>query len=597
MELTDELPKIADIKAKYREERIKRLRPEGIRQYNAVDLDHGEFARDPFNPEVPFREPVERDVEVLVIGGGHAGLLAANALVEQGISDFLIIEKAADFGGTWYWNRYPDCRCDIESYIYMPLLEKGGEMPTEKYARSREIRANAARLGQTLGLYERALFHTAVRKMEWDAPSNCWIVRTDRGDTLTARFVLLGSGPMSRPKLPGIPGIEKFKGKTFHTSRWDYDYTGGDETGGLDKLADKRVAIVGTGATACQIIPRLAQSAGHMYVVQRTPAAVTDRRNKPTDPLWWSKLSGAWWYGRATNFSEITVGSTPQVDEVQDTWTEVFSQFNHAEARFGEEAKNVGVSAFELADHKIMQKIRTQIDERVHDKKTAESLKPYYNFYCKRPLFLDGYYETFNRDNVTLVDTEGRGLDAVRENAIVFDGQEYPVDCIIFASGFEVAVPLDRAGGLDLFGRDGITLKDRWKNGMTSVHGMFVHGFPNLGFIGGVRHAAFSWNVTYNLKLQADHFVSVVKGVTERGAACFEVTEAAEQAWLAELASKSAVDVEFLAECTPGYLNNEGSEVDTGIASQGYGAGVIAYRDQLADWRESRLDSDLILCG
>ena len=590
-----DIPDIARLKARYLEERDKRLRPEGLTQYRAVDLDDGEYARDPFSPEMEERAPVNRDVDVVIVGGGHAGMLAAHGLVTRGIEDFLLIEKAAGLGGTWYWNRYPDCRCDIESYIYMPLLEDGGAMPAEKYARSSVIRANAARLGEKLGLFERALFHTGVTAMRWDTQASRWIIETDRGDTIRARFVCLGSGPMSRPKLPGIPGLENFKGRTFHTSRWDYDYTGGDETGGMTRLADKRVAIVGTGATACQVIPRLAADAGHLYVVQRTPAAVIERQNRPTDAAWWASLPKRWWFERATNFSAISVGQSPAQDLVQDKWTEMFGRFNRAGETEAEAARTSGYDAIEIADHRIMQELRDEIDRKVTDKATAESLKPWYNVFCKRPLFLHGYYETFNRPNVTLVDTQGRGLDRVTEDAIVFDGVEYPVDCIVFASGFEVAVPLDRAGGIDLTGKDGARLAENWRGGMVSLHGMFTHDFPNLCLIGGVRHAAFSWNVTYNLTLQGNHFAQIVRYCLDNDVRTFEVRPEAERKWLGELEANSAVDLQFLADCTPGYLNNEGADIATGIASQGYGAGVLAYAKKLEEWRESAIAEDFEL--
>lgn len=594
-DLRQQTPDIPRLKKKYLEERDKRLRPEGLKQYREVDVTHGEYSRDPFNAEAAPRAAIQRDVDSLIIGGGHAGLLVADSLLKAGLEDFVILEKAADFGGTWYWNRYPDCRCDIESYIYMPLLEDGGEMPAEKYVRSSVIRANAARIGRKLGLYDKTMFHTGVVSSAWDQASQRWLIETDHGDLIRARFVCLGSGPMSRPKLPGIPGIQNFKGKTFHTSRWDYAYTGGDESGGLTGLADKNVAIVGTGATGCQVIPPVAAAAKHLFVVQRTPAAVIERFNRVTDHRWWADLKPGWWQERATNFSAFTVGQTPPVDYVDDKWTYVFSKFNTAAEAEADAARATGNNPAEIADYRIMEDLRAHIDQRVTDKATAESLKPWYNVFCKRPLFLQGYYDTFNRENVTLVDTEGRGLDAVTENAIVFDGKEYPVDCIIFASGFEVAVPLDRAGGLVLKGRNGLTLQERWRDGMESLHGMLVSGFPNILFIGGVRHAAFSWNVTYNLKLQADHFASVVRYCVDSGAKSFEVRSSAEQAWGEELKAKSAVDLQFLADCTPGYINNEGAEIDTGIASQGYGPGVLAYAEQLASWRRDRMQADLEL--
>lgn len=586
---------IARTKKKYLEERDKRLRPEGLEQYRSVDVTHGEYARDPFSPEAEARAPLIKEVNIVIIGGGHAGLLVADSLIKNGLDDFLIIEKAADFGGTWYWNRYPDCRCDIESYIYMPLLEDGGEMPAEKYVRSSVIRANASRIGRRLGLYDKALFHTGVISATWAEADQRWHIKTDRGDEIRTRFVSLGSGPMSRPKLPGIPGIEKFEGKMFHTSRWDYSYTGGDESGGLTGLFDKNVAVIGTGATGCQVIPAVAQAAQRLYVVQRTPAAVIERFNRVTDHNWWNSLPSAWWKERASNFSAFTVGQSPSIDYISDRWTEIFTKFNVASQTETEAAKAAGISAEEIVDFRIMSGLRQHIEERVKDKKTAESLKPWYNLFCKRPLFLQGYYDTFNRDNVTLIDTDGKGLDAITHNSIVFNNQEYPVDCIIFASGFEVAVPLDRAGGLELRGKSNLTLKERWQDGMISLHGMMVHNFPNMFFIGGVRHAAFSWNVTYNLKLQADHFAAIMRHVADAGAKTVEVREAAEQAWLEELEQKSAVDMQFLTDCTPGYINNEGADIDIGIASQGYGAGVLAYAEQLEQWRQNKIENDLEL--
>ena len=585
------------LKQKYLEERDKRLRPEGLGQYREVDLAGAEYGDDPYAPPIE-RAAIEREVDVLMIGGGHAGLLVADALIKGRVDDFLIVEKAGGFGGTWYWNRYPDCRCDIEAYIYMPLVDEDGVMPSQKYVRSSEIRANAARIGAKLGLGDKTLFQTGVSSARWDEAAMRWVIGTDRGDTIRARFVCLGSGPMSRPKLPDIAGIERFKGRTFHTSRWDYSYTGGDETGNLTGLADKRVALIGTGASGVQVIPRLAESAGHFYVVQRTPAAVDDRYNQVTQVDWWNSLKPGWWEERAANFAGISVGEAPGFDLVADNWTALFAKFNSAAAAAAAAGVRKEVlSSSEAVDFAIMNAIRNKIDERVQDRATAEALKPWYNYFCKRPLFLDGYYETFNRPNVKLVDTQGRGLDAVTENAIVFDGKEHEVDCIIYASGFEVAVPLDRAGGFELFGRDGVRLSEHWQDGMVTLHGLFTDGFPNLCMIGGVRQASFSWNVSYILKRQAEHFTRVVKHCLASGSRGFTVRQQAEQEWLAELDRASAVDIMFLSECTPGYLNNEGSDVAGGLASQGYGRGVLAYARQLEEWREKAMGSDLELLG
>ena len=200
-----------------------------------------------------------------------------------------IVEKGGDFGGTWYWNRYPGAQCDTASMVYMPLLEETGHRPTEKYAHAPEILEQCRRIGRQYRLYEKALFQTEVTELRWDDARSRWVVSTSRGDRFTASFVGLGIGPLHVPKLPGIPGIETFKGHAFHTSRWDYDYTGGDPNGApLTGLADMRVAIIGTGATSVQAVPHLARAAKQLLVVQRTPSSVDVRGNAPIDPEWFA---------------------------------------------------------------------------------------------------------------------------------------------------------------------------------------------------------------------------------------------------------------------------------------------------------------------
>jgi cyclohexanone monooxygenase len=171
-----------------------------------------------------------------------------------------IIEKGGNFGGTWYWNRYPGAACDIESYVYLPLLEETGFIPLEKYSKGQEILEYSKAIARHFALYRDALFQTEVTDLSWDDEAQRWIVSTERGDKIRARFVAMANGPLHRPKLPGISGIETFKGHSFHTSRWDYDYTGGDPSGGLTRLADKRVGLIGTGATAVQCVPPSARS-------------------------------------------------------------------------------------------------------------------------------------------------------------------------------------------------------------------------------------------------------------------------------------------------------------------------------------------------
>ncbi len=445
------------LRAKYREERDKRLRPDGNDQYLEVAGAFSRFVDDPYVEPGFTREPLCDDVEVLVIGGGFGGLLAAARLREAGIEDIRIIEKGGDFGGTWYWNRYPGAMCDVESYIYLPLLEELGYVPTEKYARAPEILAHSQAIGRKYDLYRGACFQTEVTEMRWDSDSARWIVSTDRDDRMRARFVCMSNGPLNRPKLPGIPGIETFRGHSFHTSRWDYAYTGGDSNGNLTGLRGKRVGIIGTGATAVQCVPHLGESAEQLYVFQRTPSSIDVRANRPTDPEWAQSLSPGWHQHRMDNFNILVSGGFQAEDLVADGWTDIIRKLLvMVQADPGGDAMRDLAKTMELADFQKMEQIRARVDQVVKDRATAEALKPYYRQFCKRPCFHDEYLDTFNRPNVRLVDTKGRGVERVTENGVVVDGVEYAVDCLIYATGFEVGTEYTRRAGYEMYGRDGV---------------------------------------------------------------------------------------------------------------------------------------------
>ena len=401
------------LREKYREERDKRLRADGNEQYVEIT---GEFARyldDPYVAPLE-RGPLHDDVEVLIIGGGFGGLLAGARLREAGIDDIRLIEKGGDFGGTWYWNRYPGAACDIESYVYLPLLEEIGYIPKEKYAQAAEILAHSQAIGRHFDLYRNACFQTEVTEMRWDEATGRWIVRTNRGDEMHARFVVMANGPLHRPKLPGIAGIESFEGHTFHTSRWDYDYTGGDSDGGLTGLADKRVGIIGTGATAVQCVPHLGASAKQLFVFQRTPSSIDVRNNRPTDPEWAASLEPGWQQRRMENFNNLVSGIPEPEDLVDDGWTDIIGNLLIRIQREGADLTPDGLMAtMELADFEKMEQIRARVETIVNDPDTAEALKPWYRQFCKRPCFHDDYLDTFNRPNVHLVDTEGRGVERI----------------------------------------------------------------------------------------------------------------------------------------------------------------------------------------
>ena len=370
-----------------------------------------------------------------------------------------LIDKAADVGGTWYWNRYPGIACDVESYVYMPLLEETGYLPTEKYAKGPEIFAHCQRIAEHYDLYREACLHTEVRQIRWDEHLSRWIVETDRGDAIRARFVSMANGYLQKPKLPGIPGIAAFSGHTFHTSRWDYDYTGKD----LELLADKRIGIIGTGATAVQCVPHLARAAGHLSVFQRTPSSVDVRNNQPTDPQWAAGLTPGWQRRRIENFQQLTAGGEADEDLVADAWTSITKTL-------------LVMRDGELADFAKMEEVRARVDAIVTDADTAEALKPWYGYFCKRPCFHDDYLATFNRPNVTLVDTHGHGVQCITERGVVVDGVEHEIDCLIFATGFEVGTEYARRTGFEIVGRDGITLTGKWRDGVRTLHGLWSRG-------------------------------------------------------------------------------------------------------------------------
>ncbi|HEX5142727.1 MAG TPA: NAD(P)/FAD-dependent oxidoreductase, partial [Mycobacterium sp.] len=415
------------VRAKYKAERDKRIRADAVDQYVEVTADFSHYADDPYTERVE-RDPVHDHVQVLIIGGGLGSLIAAARLHEAGIDDIRIVDTAGDFGGTWYWNRYPGAQCDIESYIYLPLLEELGYMPTERYAHAPEIREHLQAIGRHYGLYRNALLQTTVTGMRWDDEAKHWDVETDRGDLFTATLVAVSPGSLTRPKLPGIPGINEFEGHTFHTSRWDYGYTGGDESGGLTDLADKRVGVIGTGATGLQCIPHLGQWAQKLYVFQRTPSSVAERGNRPTDPAWAASLTPGWQRERMENFTRVTAGVEMDLDLTDDGWTRNALELTdpaviRETARLGREMTAEEMAEFLYqADYEAMERLRARISSVVHDEKTAESLKPWFKLMCKRPGYHDDYLPTFNRDNVELVDTDGRGVERFTATGAVVDG-------------------------------------------------------------------------------------------------------------------------------------------------------------------------------
>ncbi|MEZ5205013.1 MAG: NAD(P)/FAD-dependent oxidoreductase [Acidimicrobiales bacterium] len=578
------------VHARYRAERDKRLRADGNDQYLEPTGRFAHLLEDPYVERVD-RDPVRTDVEVVVIGGGFGGLATGARLKEAGITDVRIVEGGGDVGGAWYWNRYPGAMCDTAAMVYLPLLEETGHRPSKKYVEAPEIFEHARRIARTFDLYDGALLSTQVTELRWDDDAQRWLVRTDRGDELRARFVAMGTGPLHRPKLPGIEGIERFDGHAFHTSRWDWGYTGGSPADPqMTGLAGKRVGVVGTGATAVQCIPKLAEWAGELVVFQRTPSSIDERNNHEIDEAWFDALEPGWQGRWLLNFATLQTGGFADEDLVQDGWTDIAKRIRDrvvAEVTAGSElGPELIAQAFNDSDDDKMDEIRARVDAIVADPATADALKPWYRQLCKRPCFHDEYLQAYNSPNVRLLDTDGQGVTRIDETGAWVGDEHVELDCLVFASGFEVGTELARRSGFETYGRDGRSLTDTWADGMRSLHGIHVHGFPNLFVIGFSQAANLVSNVTHNLVDAATTIATVVAHATEAGAVEVEVAADAEQAWLDLLATRDAP--QFLADCTPGYYNNEGKpEERRGGLFDGYPGGAVGYFAHIDAWRRS----------
>ena len=573
---------------KYNFERDKRVREDGSSQYREITGQFAHFIDDPYVE--PFtREPLFDEVEVVVIGGGFGGLLAGARLREAGVKSLRMIEKGGDFGGTWYWNRYPGAQCDIEAYVYLPLLEELNYIPRERYSHAPEIMAHTQAIGRKYDLYDDVLFQTEVTGMQWDETEAKWIITTNRGDRMKARFVAMSNGPLNKPKLPAMEGIENFKGHTFHTSRWDYDYTGGSCEGNLTGLLNKRVAIIGTGATAVQCVPHLGEWSKELFVFQRTPSSCDVRKNAPTSPEWQKKLQPGWHQKRIENFNNMMSGGSQEKDDVGDGWTDIFrditnqEKINPARVLSKEEKKVLA----ELADFKKMEEIRARAASIVKDQATAEALKPYYRQFCKRPTFHDEYLQTYNLPNVHLVDTRGNGVDRITEKGVVFDGKEYEVDCIVFATGFEVGTAYTSKSGYDIVGRGDVKLSEKWADGLQTFHGFFSNGFPNCFFM-GMTQTGLTANMTHMLNEQAGHVAYVISHARNSNIRSVEATVEAEKAWVDDIMRLARLGEAYYASCTPGYYNNEGKpgSANNGFLSGQYGGGPVEFFRLLKDWRD-----------
>ncbi len=525
------------IKQRFAEERDLRLayRPDGRAQYT-TDLASAvpnHAADDPFGEKIIEREPITDSVDVLCVGGGFSALLAAARLRERGVESIRIVENGSDVGGTWYWNRYPGIACDTPSYDYIPLLDEMGKVPPNYYAKGPEIYAHCQDIARKYDLYRLAVFQTTVTSTVWDTGARLWRIGTNRGDALSARFVIVANGTLSQPKLSKIDGMERFKGHSFHTSRFDFAYTGQD----LSKLGNKVVGIIGTGASAVRIIPRVGAAAKELYVFQRTPSAIDLRDDVPTDPEWAANLRPGWQKERRMKHMRGPERTEAELIEL---------------AKLPREEK---IRRQENLNIEHMMRIHRRVDEIVKDKATAEALKPWYMHRCKRPTYDDVYLPAFNLPNVHLVHTKGKGITEITENGPVFEGREYQLDLLIYATGFVV-----QKTGIynDIRGENNLELNEKYATGMRTVFGIHSSSYPNLFIMGGYQ-ASFQFNLTFMLQTQADHIADCIDYVRKRNCSMIDAAPDTEQ-WGVDEVIGNRARTNRNQECTPGYYNFEGED-------------------------------------
>ncbi len=525
-----------EIKARFAAERDVRLayRPPGSTLYTSElegELEH--YQRDPYADSPARRDPITDDVEVLFIGGGFSALLTSARLRERGVESIRIVERGADVGGTWYWNRYPGIACDVVSYDYLPLLDEMQYVPSKHYAEGPEIFAHCQAIAHRYGLYELAVFQTTVTSTVWDEAARMWVVSTDRGDRMRARFVVCANGTLAKPRLAVIDGMEAFEGASFHTSRWDYELTGR----GLEKLADKVVGIIGTGASAVQIVPNVGKVAKELYIFQRTPSSIDVRDDWPTDPEWAASRSPDW---QARRRAKIIAKERADAERNR--------------VLRGGITREEKIRRQENANIEAMMRIHRRIEETVEDPETAEALKPWYMIMCKRPCFHNEYLPTFNRPNVHLVDTKGEGITRIGPRGPVFHGRTYEVDVLIYATGFEV----QQTGIYNrIVGEHGLDLQEKYADGIRTLLGIHTHGFPNLFIMGGYQ-ASFQFNLTDVLQVQGDHIAACIAFAREHGSETLDCTPEAEEMWVQEVIANRGKTNRNM-ECTPGYYNFEGA--------------------------------------
>ncbi|MEZ5597554.1 MAG: NAD(P)/FAD-dependent oxidoreductase [Pseudomonadales bacterium] len=545
----------ADEQARYRD--YKEVR-RGAADYMAMEGEFAKYLEDVYSePPVP-RDALTDECEILVVGAGFAGLLLWYRLKAAGFTDVRFCEKGGDVGGTWYWNRYPGIACDVEAYSYFPLLEEMGYVPSMKFASGFEILEYCQNMAEKFGFYDKCLFHTTVEDTTWDEAGGRWTVKTDRGDAMRARFVILANGILTTPKLARIRGMEKFQGDAFHTSRWNYHVD----------LTGKRVGIIGTGATAIQVIPEIAKVVGELYVFQRTPSTVDVRDQRATTQAEmdaWAHEPG-WARARRARFAKISAGRTA-IQANDDYLSGKVKHFKEQKEYERDLTMEEYVGKQLDSNFRIMEQIRARVDTIVKDPKTAAALKPWYPYGCKRPTFHDEFLPTFNLPHVHLVDTAPLGVQEINERGVLHNGVEYPLDVLIYATGFQW---MATATFNNIVGRDGRTLAAKWtEEGTRTFLGIHSKGFPNLFIVTGPQGGGGSFNFTDAIESHSEYILWLLKTMRDKQVDVVDIREEPENRY-AEHCRKADIATAPLRDCLS-YYNGHGDAEPGSLAYYGGG--------------------------
>ena len=469
------------------------------------------------------------ETDAVVVGAGFAGMYMLVQLRELGLSA-QVFETASDVGGTWYWNRYPGARCDVLSLYYSYSFSKELEQEwdwTERYATQPEILRYADHVAERFDLRRSIRFETKVTSATYHEDQGRWEVRTDRGDRVFARYCIMATGCLSTTKEPEIDSLQRFSGPIYHTGKWPQ--------GGVD-FTGLRVGVIGTGSSGVQSIPLIAEQAADLTVFQRTPAYSMPAGNAPVDPellaQWKANYAHHRSEARQSGFGDVVVPAGESALAVEPD-----ERLRTYEDRWGWSVLTGIISSYRDllvdagANETAAEFVRSKIREVVTDPEVAEALSPRgYTFGTKRPCLDTGYYDTFNRDNVHLVDLRATPLEEFTPEGIRTTEHDYPLDAIVLATGFDaVTGALSR---IDIRGRDGVALGDKWADGPRTYLGLMVAGFPNLFTITGPQSPSVLTNMMVSIEQHVEWIADCLAFLRREGTEIIEATLHAEDAWV-----------------------------------------------------------------